>query len=56
VAEHSEKTSLLDFLMEELYFLRGGGLGAGGRHHTPFAGALSAPKVNFGDGPTSQFC
>jgi hypothetical protein len=49
VAEHGEEHSLGDFLLKELYSFTGGGLGAGGRHHPPYAEALRLPKLNFGE-------
>ena len=47
LAEHDEERSLVDLLMEELSSFVGGGLGAGGRHHTPYATTLRILRLNF---------
>jgi serine phosphatase RsbU (regulator of sigma subunit) len=51
MAEHAaEEGSLGEFLMEELYSFVGGGLGAGGRHHPPYAATLRISKLIFSAG------
>ncbi len=47
LAAPGEEQSLEDFLLEVLYPFVGGGLGAGGRHPTPYPGASHVPKLNF---------
>jgi Stage II sporulation protein E (SpoIIE) len=47
VAEHGGERSLGESLMEELYSFVGGGLGAGGRHHPPYAKAFRIPTLYF---------
>jgi serine phosphatase RsbU (regulator of sigma subunit) len=50
ISEHGKKRSLVDSLVEELYLLRWGGLGAGGgRHHPPYAEAFRITKLTFGE-------
>jgi hypothetical protein len=47
VAEHAEEEGPPgDYLLEELYSFVGG-LGAGGRHHPPYAPTFPVPKLNF---------
>ncbi len=42
VSEHGEEQALGNFLLEELYSFNGEGWEqGGGRHHPPYAGALS---------------
>jgi Stage II sporulation protein E (SpoIIE) len=47
VAEHGEERSLGNFLLEELFSFVRGGLGAGGRHHPPYATTFRNHKLNF---------
>ena len=47
VAEHAEERSLGAVSLGGALLLRRGGLGAGGRHHPPYAQAFRIPKLNF---------
>ena len=47
IAEHGEEGYLGGFLMEELSSYCRGGVGAGGRHHPPYAATLRISKLNF---------
>ena len=47
IAEHAEEGSLGEFLHGGTLLLRWGRLGAGGRHHPPYATTLRIPKLNF---------
>ena len=46
VAEHGEERVSRGFSLGGTLLLRRGGLGAGGRHHPPYATTLLIPKLN----------
>jgi hypothetical protein len=45
VAKYGKERSLGDSLLEELYSFRRGGVGAGGRHHPPYAEAFGCEPL-----------
>ena len=55
IAEHGKERSLGEFLFRGALLLRRGRLGAGGRHHPPYAKAFRINKLNFSEHTSTHF-